>query len=325
MQTVLLTGCAGFVGQKTAELLLEKGYSVIGIDNLNDYYSIQLKKHRLNQLMNKQNFMFYNLDIENKDALESVFSNNHIKAVINLAARAGVRYSIVNPYIYFSTNVIGTMNILEQMKDHKVKKMVLASSSSLYAGHHLPFKEDEPVNKPISQYAASKKAAEVLAYTYHHLYSIDISILRYFTVYGPAGRPDMSYFKFIKSIDEGKPINIFGDGKQSRDFTYIDDIADGTVKALRNVNYEIINLGGGKKPIIINDMVGLIEGYLNKKAIIEYLPFNGADMMETGADIGKAKNLLNWEPGIDFEEGIKKCVEWYIQNRDWLWNIDVVD
>ncbi|MFN3788112.1 MAG: GDP-mannose 4,6-dehydratase, partial [Sulfurihydrogenibium azorense] len=212
---------------------------------------------------------------------------------------------------------------LEMMKKYQVRKMVLASTSSLYAGQPMPFKEDLPVNTPISPYAASKKAAEVMAYTYHYLYGIDVSIVRYFTVYGPAGRPDMSIFRFIKWIDEGKPIILYGDGSQSRDFTYVDDIAEGTILSTKELGYEIINLGGGKNPISLNTVIQTIEKYLNKKAVIDYRPFHKADLKETWADITKAEKLLGWKPKVSFEEGIKKTVEWYLENKEFLKDIEV--
>ncbi|MCX7760713.1 MAG: GDP-mannose 4,6-dehydratase [Hydrogenothermaceae bacterium] len=323
VKTVLLTGVAGFIGWKTTEKLLDMGVEVVGLDNMNDYYDTRLKEYRLNTLKNKENFKFFNIDIENLQALDVVFSLYKFDAVLNLAARAGVRYSMINPHIYMTTNAIGTLNLLEMMKKYNIKKMVLASTSSLYAGQPMPFKEDLPVNTPISPYAASKKAAEVTAYTYHYLYGIDISVVRYFTVYGPAGRPDMSIFRFIKWIDEGKPIILYGDGSQSRDFTYVDDIADGTILAMKEVGYEIINLGGGKNPISLNQVISTIENYLGKKAIIEYRPFHKADLKETWADITKAEQILGWKPKVSFDEGIKRTVEWYIQNRDWLKDVEV--
>jgi Nucleoside-diphosphate-sugar epimerases len=215
MKTILLTGAAGFIGWKTAEFLLKEGYKVIGVDNLNNYYDVRLKEYRKKDLEKYENFKFYPVDIENLQALEILFNDYKFDVVINLAARAGVRYSMINPYVYMTTNANGTLNLLELMKKYGVKKLVLASTSSLYAGQPMPFKEDLPVNTPISPYAASKKAAEVMAYTYHYLYGIDVSVVRYFTVYGPAGRPDMSIFRFIKWIDEGKPIILYGDGSQS--------------------------------------------------------------------------------------------------------------
>ena len=318
IETILLTGAAGFIGAKTAELLLEEGFEVIGLDNLNDYYDVHIKQYRLGKLTGKKGFQFNKIDIENYSSLERLFKENKIAAVVNLAARAGVRYSLENPHIYLSTNAQGTLNLLEAMRLNGVKKMVLASTSSLYAGQKMPFSEDLPVNQPISPYAASKKAAEAMAYSFHYIYGLDISVVRYFTVFGPAGRPDMSVFRFIKWIDEGKPLELFGDGSQSRDFTYLDDIAKGTVKALKNVGYEIINLGGGNNPKSINYIINKIEGYLGKKAIIEKKPFHKADMLKTWADITKAKRILDWQPGVDVDEGLELTVGWHLENREWL-------
>jgi UDP-glucuronate 4-epimerase len=225
--------------------------------------------------------------------------------------------------VYLSTNSHGTLNLLEMMRKHSVGKMVLASTSSLYAGQKMPFVEELPVNTPISPYAASKKAAEVMAYSYHYLFGIDVSVVRYFTVYGPAGRPDMSIFRFIKWIDEETPIELFGDGSQSRDFTYVDDIAAGTVKALRGVGYEIINLGGGKNPISMNYVIEKIGEHLGKKAIIDRKPFHKADMKATWADITKAGELLGWKPEVGLDEGLRRTVEWYLENKSWLKQVKV--
>ncbi len=321
MEEVLLTGAAGFIGWKTAQYLLDQGFRVVGIDNMNDYYDVALKEHRLEVLRNQPNFSFIREDIENLHFLDSVFNNHSIGAVINLAARAGVRYSMENPHVYLTTNSHGTLNLLEMMRKHSVGKMVLASTSSLYAGQEMPFVEALPVNTPISPYAASKKAAEVMAYSYHYLFGIDVSVVRYFTVYGPSGRPDMSIFRFIKWIDEGTPVELFGDGSQSRDFTYVDDIAKGTIKALRKVGYQIINLGGGKNPISMNYVIGKIEEYLGRKAEIERKPFHKADMKATWADITKAGELLEWKPEISLDEGLRRSVEWYLENRGWLKDI----
>jgi nucleoside-diphosphate-sugar epimerase len=233
-----------------------------------------------------------------------------------------VRYSIKNPHVYFTTNANGTLNLLELAKDTGVKKFVLASTSSLYAGQPMPFKEELPVNTPISPYAASKKAAEVTCYTYHYLYGIDVSIVRYFTVYGPAGRPDMSIFRFIYRIMKDQPIEIYGDGSQSRDFTYVDDIAEGTVRALKPLGYEIINLGGNN-PHKLLEVVILIEKFLSKEAKIIYKDFHKADLKATWADITKAKTLLGWEPKVPLEEGIKRTVQWFKENWDWLKEIEL--
>ena len=322
MSQILLTGVAGFIGQKVGEFLLKKGYEVVGIDSLNDYYDVSLKKYRLNLLKPYKNFIFCKIDIENYNSLKKLFKTYKFKAVMNLAARAGVRYSIEKPFVYFSTNVQGNLNLLELCKEFKVKKFVLASTSSLYAGQKMPFKETLAVNTPISPYAASKKAAETMCYTYHYLYRIDVTILRYFTVYGPAGRPDMSPFRFIKWIYEEKPVIVYGDGTQKRDFTYIDDIARGTIKALKKVGFEIINLGNNK-PYELNYLIHLIEKYLNKKAKIKYLPFHKADMKATWADIEKAKEILKWEPKINLDEGIRRTVEWYKENEKWVRKVKV--
>jgi len=235
MNKILVTGAAGFIGWKTSQKLLEAGRPVIGVDNMNDYYDVTLKTRRLEELQKTEGFTFYLSDIENLASMDTIFRDNKIDAVINLAARAGVRYSIENPHVYMSTNAQGVLNLLELMRKYGVRKLVHASTSSLYAGQKMPFTEELPVNTPISPYAASKKASEAMAYAYHYLFDLDISVLRYFTVYGPAGRPDMSIFRFIKWIDEGKPLELFGDGTQSRDFTYIDDIASGTINALKEV------------------------------------------------------------------------------------------
>ena len=321
MKTYLVTGVAGFIASKTAEMLLEAGERVVGVDNVNDYYDVRIKENRLKNLEKYPNFIFYKLDIEDLNSLAPLFEKNKFEAVINLAARAGVRYSMENPHIYMTTNAIGTLNLLDLMRENKVKKMVLASTSSLYAGQSMPFVETLPVNTPISPYAASKKAAEVMCYSYHFLYGLDISVVRYFTVYGPSGRPDMCMFRFIKWIDEGTPIELFGDGTQSRDFTYVDDIARGTIKAIKKVGYEIINLGGGQNPVSLNTIIKEIEKLLGKKAEFKFLPFHKADIKETWADISKAKELLNWEPNIGVNEGIKKSVEWYLENKSWVKDI----
>ncbi len=323
MQSILVTGAAGFIGWKTSLMLLQSGYRVIGVDNMNEYYDPRVKRYRLNSLQEKEGFLCYETDIEDCDLLENIFREQRVDGIINLAARAGVRYSIENPYVYMSTNLHGTLNLLEIMRKYAIGKLVQASTSSLYAGQQMPFQEDLPVNTPISPYAASKKSAEVLAYTYHFLYGLDISVLRYFTVYGPAGRPDMSIFRFIKWIDEEKEVELFGDGSQSRDFTYVDDIARGTIQALSEVGYEIINLGGGKHPKSINYVLGQIEQYLGKKAKINYHPFHKADMTETWANIDRACNLLDWTPQVSLEQGLKKSVDWYLQNRDWLKDVQI--
>jgi UDP-glucuronate 4-epimerase len=315
---ILVTGVAGFIGWKTAEKLLEQGHDVIGIDNMNDYYDVRLKEWRFQQLQNidshESKFAFYKNDIEHLSALREIFKKHKFDAVINLAARAGVRYSMENPFVYYTTNVIGNLNLLELCREFGIKKYVLASTSSLYAGQKMPFKEGLAVNEPISPYAASKKSGEVTCYTYHKLYNIDVTILRYFTVYGPAGRPDMSIFRFISWIDQGKPVTIYGDGNQSRDFTYVDDIALGTIAGLKPLGFEIINLGNNN-PHKLMDVLHSIEDKLGKKSKIKNEPFHPADMLATWADISKAKKLLAWQPQVSIDQGIDSTIKWYIDNR----------
>jgi UDP-glucuronate 4-epimerase len=323
----LVTGAAGFIASQVIKQLLDQGHHVVGVDNLNDYYDLRLKNWRLDQLKvhtNSQNFFFVNLDIEDQAKLKDLFqAQDSFDAVLNLAARAGVRYSMENPHIYLSTNAEGTLNLLECMRGQSCRKLVLASTSSLYAGQKMPFTEGLAVNEPLSPYAASKKAGELMAYSYNKLYQIDVSVVRYFTVFGPAGRPDMSIFRFIKWIDEGTPIQIFGDGSQSRDFTYVDDIARGTIAAIQDVGYEIINLGGGRNPVSLNTIISKLEDLIGKKAKMDYKPFHVADLMETWADISKAKSLLEWKPQVCLEEGLKRSVQWYIDNRCWLKEVEL--
>ena len=297
-------------------MLLESGNEVVGIDNINDYYDVSLKRHRLENLTNDR-FHFYQDDIEDLAAMQSIFATHQFDGILNLAARAGVRYSMENPHIYMTTNAMGNLNLLEQAKQHGVTKYVLASTSSLYAGQEMPFKESLPVNTPISPYAASKKSAEAMAYAYHHLYDIDVSICRYFTVYGPAGRPDMCVFRFVKWIDSGLPIQLFGDGTASRDFTFVDDIARGTIAALTDVGYEVINLGGGGTPISMNQLIARCGELLGKKPVVQTLDSFKADMATTSADISKAKRLLGWSPCTDFDSGLKASVAWYVDNKPW--------
>ena len=319
MGTVLVTGAAGFIANRVARDLAAE-HKVVAIDNVNDYYDVRLKEHRIEAL---DGIEFHRIDIENKAAMQPLFEENQFDAVVNLAARAGVRYSMENPHVYMTTNAHGSLNLLELMREFDVKKYVLASTSSLYAGQQMPFVESLAVNTPISPYAASKKAAEVMAYSYHFLFGIDVSVVRYFTVYGPAGRPDMSIFRFIQWIDQGVPIELFGDGSQSRDFTYVDDIASGTIAALKPVGYEIINLGGGNQPISMNTVIATLEDLLGKKAKINYRDFHKADLKSTWADISKAKNLLGWEPKILLQEGLENSVKWYVDHQPWSSSLDL--
>ncbi|HLP26711.1 MAG TPA: NAD-dependent epimerase/dehydratase family protein [Acidobacteriota bacterium] len=338
----LVTGAAGFIASKVCELLLAEGHTVVGVDNLNDYYDPRLKDYRLGRLLGEQatfapssdqpsrfvgaarqhgRFVFRALDLESMAALEALFTEFQFDAVFNLAARAGVRYSLENPHVYLSTNAHGTLNVMEAMRRSGVKKQVLASTSSLYAGCPMPFTEDQPVNTPLSPYAATKKAAELMAYTYHKLYGIDTTVVRYFTVFGPAGRPDMAPFRFIEWISRGQPIELFGDGSQARDFTYVDDIARGTVLAAKPPGYEIVNLGGGNNPLNLHTIIGYIEATLGRKATVTGKPPHAADVKETWADIRKAERLLGWRPMVSVEDGFRRTVAWHQENAAWLQHI----
>ncbi len=321
MANYILTGTAGFIASRVAEQLLARGDRVIGIDNLNEAYDVRLKHWRLERLRGSDGFSFHELDICDRTGVERLFreaaAEGTIDGVINLAARAGVRQSVENPWVYIETNTTGTLNLLELCVKHGIGKFMLASTSSLYgADNPRPYREDADTNRPLSPYAASKKAAEALCYTYHYLYQIDVSICRYFTVYGPAGRPDMSLFRFVQWISEGRPVTVFGDGRQERDFTYVDDVARGTIAAMRPLGYEIMNLGSDQ-PVVLADAVRLVEEYTGRQASIVNQPRHPADVLATWADIGKAERLLGWRPQTSFEQGVRNLVDWYGENRAW--------
>lgn len=314
-EKVLVTGCAGFIGSFVSKKLCEMGYDVVGVDDLNDYYDVSLKLLRLEFLSEHRNFSFIKLDLARR---EEVFSLRGEKfyAIFNLGARAGVRASLRNPKLYFDVNTGGTINLLDLCVQSDVKKFILASTSSIYANCSLPFKEDMRTDFPVSPYASSKRAAELISYTYHHIYGIDTIVLRYFTVYGPFGRPDMSVFIFAKNIMEGEPIRIFGDGTQKRDFTYIDDIVDGTIRSMHAVKgFEIINLGNNC-PVELNYVIKLIEKGFSRKANVIYDKPNPLDLAATWADITKAKSILGWSPKTSIEEGIEKTVRWFLENKN---------
>ena len=320
MGCYLVTGVAGFIASRVAEFLLADGHSVVGVDNLNDAYDVRLKEWRLAQLEGQPQFEFHRLDIAERAQLAALWDEvdgRTFGGVINLAARAGVRQSLQDPWIYFETNVTGTLNLLELCRATGVSKFVLASTSSLYGAQNpTPFREDANTDGPLSPYAASKKAAEALCYTYHHLYGLDVTALRYFTVYGPAGRPDMAMFRFVQWIHEARPVTIYGDGQQSRDFTYLDDIARGTVAALRPLGYEVINLGSDQ-PVLLMDAIRLVERLVGRKAQLEFQPHHPADILATWADVGKAERLLGWRSRVSFEDGVRRLVDWYRENRGW--------
>jgi len=316
--TYLVTGAAGFIASKTCDLLLEAGHTVVGVDNMNDAYDVRLKEWRLARLVGRKGFTIERLDICDREGLRGLWDRSGpFDAVINLAARAGVRQSVSDPWVYFETNATGTLNLLDLCRTSGVKKLVLASTSSLYGKHNpMPYSEEANTDRALSPYAASKKAAEAISYTYHYLHGIDVSVVRYFTVYGPSGRPDMSLFRFVQWIAEGRPVTVFGDGSQSRDFTHVEDIARGTIAALKPVGYEVINLGSDK-PAILIDVIRSIERLLGKKANLRYEQMHPADVPATWAAIGKARRLLGWEPRMTLEKGLESVVSWYAENRAW--------
>ena len=311
-RTVLVTGGAGFIGSHLAKRLLEDGCRVIIIDNLNDYYSPELKKDRLKHLLTGHNYTFYKTDICDLPSLRGIFKKHKIDIVCHLAAQAGVRHSLINPWIYGLTNVQGTINLIDLAKEAKVEKFIFASSSSVYGEKaKVPFRESYKTDSPSSLYAATKIANESIAHAYHYLHGLKIVGLRFFSVYGPWGRPDMAYYKFANLITQGKPIDIYNFGKMRRDFTYIDDIAEGIAAAIeKDFDYEIFNLGNSQT-VELEKFISILEQNLGKKAERNYLGSNLADITQNWADISKAKKLLNFKPKTSVEEGLKKFVEWY--------------
>jgi nucleoside-diphosphate-sugar epimerase len=316
MGNYLVTGAAGFIGSRTSELLIKDGHTVVGIDNMNDAYDPRMKEYRLRKMQEMPGFTFYKLDISDKAIIDR-FKVETFDGVINLAARAGVRYSVENPWVFVESNTIGTLNMLEICRQTRTKKFIIASTSSIYGGDPpYPTPESASSSEPLQPYAASKKGAEAMCHAYHHLYDIDVSVVRYFTVYGPAGRPDLALFRFVQWISEGRPVHVNGDGEQSRGFTYLDDIARGTILALKLVGYEVINLGG-HEVITINNLIKLVEEIVGKKADVRYGPPNPADMFTNWADVSKAGELLGWEPQFNMREGVTRLVEWYNAEREW--------
>lgn len=324
MSHYLVTGVAGFIAARVAEMLLDEGHFVHGVDNLNDAYDVRMKEYRLSKLADRDRFKFTRGDITEKAAMEELFKlantrsmGRGFEAVINLAARAGVRQSVENPWVYIETNIQGTLNLLELSKAYGVSKFILASTSSVYGDNApLPTPEDASSDHPLQPYAASKKGAEVLCHAYHYLYGIDVTVFRYFTVYGPAARPDMVMFRLAQWISEDRVVRINGDGEQTRGFTYIDDIARGIIQGLLPLGYQVINLGG-HETISINDLVKLFEELIGKPARIEYQRMHPADMQANWADVEKARQLLGWEPTIGLREGITRLVAWYQAERNW--------
>ena len=311
---ILVTGAAGFIGFYVTKLLLHRGDKVIGLDNLNDYYDVSLKQARLAQLQSHANFFFEKNDIVDKDAVHNLFRVHNPSRVIHLAAHAGVRYSLINPEAVAHANILGFVNILEASRHHKLEHLVYASTSAVYGGNtDIPFSVDDRVDRPVSLYGASKRANELMAYTYSRLFDIPATGLRFFTVYGPWGRPDMSYFKFTKNIINQVPIDVYNNGNHSRDFTYIDDIADGVIRALDKLpseNYRLYNLGNKTSKKLMY-YISILEKFIGKKAITNMLPMQTGDMIDTSADIENTFIDLGYAPKTSIETGLEKFVNWY--------------
>jgi UDP-glucuronate 4-epimerase len=307
---VLITGAAGFIGSHLSERLLGDGWTVVGIDNFDDFYDPQIKRGNISGCLKNKNFQLIEADIRDSAAMDRAVGDGG-EIIVHLAARAGVRPSIAQPLLYADVNINGTMVLLQAVTKHKVAKFIFGSSSSIYGNNEkVPFSEDDNVDFPISPYAATKKAGELICHTYHHLYGIAITCLRFFTVYGPRQRPDLAIHKFAKLIEQGKPIPVYGDGSMTRDFTYIDDIIDGTVTAMQKcAGFEIYNLGESK-PITVNDLVTEIEKALGKKAVKEYVPAQPGDVERTYADIAKAGKELDYNPTTTIQTGLAKFVAW---------------
>jgi UDP-glucuronate 4-epimerase len=329
---VLITGDAGFIGFSLSKTLLEKSFQIFGVDNLNDYYELELKKSRVQLLKKFSDFKHYSLDLTEKESLNKIFKDVSPDYVIHLAAQAGVRYSIENPQAYVDSNLIGFMNILEACRKTPVKHLIYASSSSVYGGNHkTPFSTNDNVDHPVSLYAATKKANELLAHSYSHLYGIPTTGLRFFTVYGPYGRPDMAYFSFTKDILEGKPIKVFNHGRMERDFTYIDDIVEGIVKLIDKppvanpswredthdisesfAPYKIYNIGNNN-PVPLMRFINAIEDALGIEAKKEFVEMQPGDVLRTYADVSDLEKDIGFKPSTSIEEGIKKFVDWYLE------------
>jgi UDP-glucuronate 4-epimerase len=312
LKTYLVTGAAGFIGSHVSRALLERGDRVLGLDNLNDYYDVSLKKARLRLLQDIEHFTFYREDLANREGLTKIFGQNKIQVVCNMAAQAGVRYSLVNPFAYQSSNLEGFLNIIHLSQEHQVENFVYASSSSVYGNNKkVPFSVQDRVDNPISLYAATKKANELVAHTYSHLYGLPCSGLRLFTVYGPWGRPDMALFIFTKAITKNQPIEVYNFGKMRRDFTYIDDIVQGVLASMdRPVPYAIYNLGNSRAVDLLY-FIECIEKELGKKAEKKMLPMQPGDVVETYADISESERDLGFRPTTRIEEGIASFISWY--------------
>jgi nucleoside-diphosphate-sugar epimerase len=318
MGRYLVTGAAGFIASRVSQFLMDDGHSVVGVDNLNDAYDVRMKDYRLKLLLPQEKFDFVKIDIADKTAALALVDKGPYDGVINLAARAGVRQSVENPWVYVDTNVTGTLNMLEVAVRSGTKKFILASTSSIYgANPPIPTPETASSDYPLQPYSATKKGAEALCHSFHYLNDLDVTIFRYFTVYGPAARPDMVMFRFTQWIAEGREVRVNGDGTQSRGFTYLDDIARGTILGLKPVGYEVINLGG-HQTISVKDLIKKVESLVDRKARVIYQDRHPADVMENSADVTKARAMLGWEPKFSLEQGIPNLVNWYLAERDWV-------
>ena len=323
MDRYLVTGAAGFIASVVSQKLLDSGAEVVGIDNMNHAYDVRMKEYRLEKLKDNPGFSFLKLDVSDRSLLDNdQLIGKDFKAVVNLAARAGVLASLEDPWVYLETNATGTLNLLELCKKEGINKFLLASTAGLYGEEALrPTPETEGTDHPLQVYAASKKAAESLAHAYHYLFDIDVTIVRYFNVYGPAGRPDSVMFRFVKWIQEGMPVQLNGDGSQSRGFTYVDDIARGTIAALQPLGFEIVNLGGHEL-MTITSLIETLERIIGKKADLVHHPRHPADILTSQADVRKAKQVLGWEPQVSLESGIQQVIEWYLEEQTWAKNIE---
>lgn len=317
MSTFIITGSAGFIGFHISLRLLNDGHTIISIDNLNDYYDVNLKKSRLAKLQEFKSFNFICGDISDRHLTGRVFQQSKPEFIIHLAAQAGVRYSLENPYAYAEANLIGFLNILEACRNHKVEHLIFASSSSVYGNNNkIPFSTKDSVDKPVSFYGATKRANELMAYSYSHLYGIPATGLRFFTVYGPWGRPDMAYYIFTKQISTGQPITLFNKGLMQRDFTYVDDIVEGIARLVKiplrknPVPYRLLNIGNNA-PVLVKDFVGILENLIGKKAVIKEAPMQPGDMLNTYADIDDFIELTGYKPQTDIKDGLKNFVDWF--------------
>ncbi|CEP81805.1 NAD-dependent epimerase [Paraclostridium sordellii] len=329
-EKVLITGSSGFIGFHLSNLLLKKGYEVVGIDNMNDYYDVKIKEGRLEILKKYEDFTFYKIDLKDKEDIDNLFEKQGFDYVINLAAQAGVRYSIENPYAYVDSNLIGFVNILEACRNYPVKHLLYASSSSVYGGNKVaPFSTEHQVDHPVSLYAATKKSNELMAHTYSHLYKIPTTGLRFFTVYGPWGRPDMAYFSFTDAILKDKPINVFNHGKMERDFTYIDDIVEGIYKLLpltpksnpdwdetkdklseSFAPYKVYNIGNNQ-PVQLEKFIAVLEDKIGKKAVKNYMEMQPGDVVRTYADTSDLEKTIGFKPSTSIEDGLENFATWY--------------